>query len=118
MAPINDEISCSFAKVTSSLFFTKSKKCGLCLSTQNKSDNVIATLLELLIALSKADLGSPTSHKYPSKKTISLFLIEFTLTSFSLIFPAVPRNVHIVLSESGVISIKQVPVGNSSFFLE
>ena len=30
--------------------------------------------------------------------------------SFSFIFPAVPRKVHIVLSESGVINIKQVPV--------
>ena len=38
--------------------------------------------------------------------------------SFSLILPAVPRNVHIVLSESGVIKIKQVPVGIASFFLE
>ena len=32
------------------------------------------------------------------------------------IFPAVPRNVHIVLSESGVIKIKQDPVGISSCF--
>ena len=38
--------------------------------------------------------------------------------SFSLIFPAVPKKVHIVLSESGVTKIKQVPVGNSSFFFE
>ena len=37
---------------------------------------------------------------------------------FSFIFPAVPRNVHIVLSESGVIKIKQVPVGRPSFFFE
>ena len=36
--------------------------------------------------------------------------------SFSLILPAVPKYVIIVLSESGVISIKQVPVGNISFF--
>ena len=53
-----------------------------------------------------------------SRKTISLFLIEFTSTSSLLIFPAVPKNVHIVLSESGVINIKQVPVGKFSFFLE
>ena len=36
--------------------------------------------------------------------------------SFSFILPAVPKYVIIVLSESGVISIKQVPVGNISFF--
>ena len=47
----------------SSLFFTSSKKLALCLSTQNKSDNDIATLFEFLIALSKAFLGSPSSHK-------------------------------------------------------
>ena len=49
---------------------------------------------------------------------ISLFFIALVFISFSLIFPAVPRKVHIVLSESGVINIKQVPVGNVSFFLE
>ena len=48
----------------------------------------------------------------------SLLLIASKLTSFSLILPAVPKNVHIVRSESGVTNIKQVPVGNSSFFLE
>ena len=32
-----------------------------------------------------------------------------------LILPAVPKNVHIVLSESGVIKIKQLRVGNNSF---
>ena len=102
----------------SNLFFTKSKKFDLCLSTQNKSDKDIAALFEFLIALSKAFLGSPSSHKYPSKKIISLFLIALMSTSFSFIFPAVPRKVHIVLSESGVINIRQVPVGNFSFFLE
>ena len=40
---INDKISCSLAKIISSLFFTKSKKSFLCLSTQNKSDKDIAT---------------------------------------------------------------------------
>ena len=102
----------------SNLFFTKSKKCGLCLSTQNKSDSDIATLFEFCIALSNAVLGSPSSHKYPSKKVISLLFTALTSTSFLLIFPAVPKNVHMVLSESGVINIRQVPVGNSSFFLE
>ena len=78
----------------------------------------MATLFEYSIAFSKAFLGSPSSHRYPSKKVISLFFTELIFISFSLIFPAVPRNVHIVLSESGVINIKQVPVGNSSFFFE
>ena len=36
----------------------------------------------------------------------------------SFIFPAVPKNVHIVLSESGVTKIRHVPVGSSSFFFE
>jgi len=31
--------------------------------------------------------------------------------------PAVPKKVHIVLSESGVIKIKQLPEEMSSFFL-
>ena len=53
-----------------------------------------------------------------SKKINSLFFTEFSSISLSLIFPAMPKKVHIVLSESGVINIKQVPVGNSSFFLE
>ena len=35
LASINDLISCSLAKVISSLFLTKSKKLLLCLSTQN-----------------------------------------------------------------------------------
>ena len=43
-ASIKEAISCSFAKVMSNLFFTKSKKFGLCLSTQNKSERDIATL--------------------------------------------------------------------------
>ena len=63
LASISDIITCSFAKVISILSLTSSKKCGLCLSTQNKSDRDIATLLEFLIALSKAVLGSPSSHK-------------------------------------------------------
>ena len=62
-ALINDVISCSLAKMISSLFLANSKKCSLCLSTQNKSDNDIATLFEYVIALSKAFLGSPSSHK-------------------------------------------------------
>ena len=98
------------------LFFTKSKKWGLCRSTQNRSDSDIATLFELLIALSKAFLGSPSSQRYPSKNKISLFFTAFVSISFSLIFPAVPRKVTIVLSESGVINIKHVPVGIISFF--
>ena len=66
----------------SSLFLANSKKCSLCLSTQNKSDKDIATLLEFIIALLNAFFGSPSSHKYPSKKVISLF---FTiLASISL----------------------------------
>ena len=53
-----------------------------------------------------------------SKKINSLFLIAFSSISWSLTFPAIPKNVHIVLSESGVINIKQVPVEiSSSFFL-
>ena len=38
--------------------------------------------------------------------------------SWSLIFPAVPKKVHIVLSESGVIKIKQLPVEIGSFFFK
>ena len=102
----------------SNLFFTNSKKCFLCLSTQNKSDNVIATLFELLIACSKAVLGSPSSHKYPSKNKISLSFTALIFISLAFIFPAVPRKVTMVLSESGVTNIKQVPVGVISFFLE
>ena len=45
-------------------------------------------------------------------------LIASILISFSLIFPAIPKKVHIVLSESGVIKIRHVPVGASSSFLE
>ena len=60
---INDNISCSFAKIISSLFLTNSKKCGLCLSTQKRSDNDIATFFECVIALFKAFFGSPSSHK-------------------------------------------------------
>ena len=41
----------------------------------------------------------------------------FSLISFWLIFPAIPKNVTIVLSASGVIKIKQVPVGETSSFL-
>ena len=63
LASINDVISCSFAKMISSLFLANYKKCFLCLSKQNKSDNDIATLFEYVIALSKAFLGSPSSHK-------------------------------------------------------
>ena len=48
----------------------------------------------------------------------SVIFIGLISISLSLIFPAVPRKVHIVLSESGVINIKQVPVGSVSFFLE
>ena len=48
----------------------------------------------------------------------SLFLIASELTSCSSILPAIPKKVHIVLSESGVTNIKQVPVGSSSFFFE
>ena len=62
-ALINELIYCSLAKVISSLFLTKFKKCSLCLSTQNKSESDIATLFALLIALSNAFLGSPSSHK-------------------------------------------------------
>ena len=70
------------------------------------------------MALSKAFLGSPSSHKYPSKKTISLLFTVFKEMSSALIFPAVPKKVHIVLSESGVTRIRQVPVGRISFFLK
>ena len=56
--------------------------------------------------------------KYPSKKTILLLFIVSKEMSSSLIFPAVPKKVHIVLSESGVTRIKQVPVGRSSFFFK
>ena len=115
---IKDKISCSFANTISSLFLTNSKNCFLCLSTQNKSDKDIATLFELFIALSNALLGSPSSQRYPSKNVISAFLISLTLISLSFIFPAVPKKVHIVLSESGVINIKQLPVGISSLFFE
>ncbi len=88
------------------------------IQNSNKVVMSLSDLFALLIAFSNAFFGSPSSHKYPSKNVISLFLTALTSTSFSLIFPAIPRNVHIVLSESGVINIKQVPVGNSSFFLE
>ena len=60
---INDIISCSLANVISNLFLTNSKKLDLCLSTQNKSDKDIATLLELLIAFSNAFFGSPSSQR-------------------------------------------------------
>ena len=89
----------------------------MCLSTQKRSDKDIATLFELFIALSNAFFGSPSSHKYPSSMVISAFFKSFSLISLSLIFPAVPKKVHIVLSESGVISIKQLPVGIGSSFL-
>ena len=78
----------------------------------------MATFFALSIAVSKAFLGSPSSQRYPSKNNISLFFTEETSISFSLIFPAVPRKVTIVLSESGVTNIKQVPVGIFSFFFE
>ena len=90
----------------------------MCLSTQNLSESDMAVFLELLIAFSKAFFGCPSSQRYPSKKVISLLLIASILISFSLIFPAIPKKVHIVLSESGVIKIKHVPVGASSSFLE
>ena len=61
----------------SNLFFTRFRNCSLCLSTQKRSDNDIATLFELLIAFSKAFLGSPSSHKYPSKKVISALKKRF-----------------------------------------
>ena len=77
----------------------------------------MAILFEYLIASLNASLGSPSSHKYPSRKVISLFLIALTSMSVLLIFPAVPRKVHIVRSESGVINIRHVPVGKFSFFL-
>ena len=35
---------------------------------KTSSESVIATFFELLIALSKAFLGPPSSHRYPSKK--------------------------------------------------
>ena len=75
-----------------------------------KQGFAVATLFELLIAFSNATFGSPSSQRYPSKNKISLFLTAFLSISFSLIFPAVPRKVTMVLSESGVINIKQVPV--------
>ena len=43
--PIRDKISCSFAKVISNLFLTKFKKCGLCLSTQNRSEMTLQLYL-------------------------------------------------------------------------
>jgi hypothetical protein len=49
---------------------------------------------------------------------MSLSLTFSILTSFSFIFPAIPKKVHIVRSESGVINIKQVPVGIASSFFE
>ena len=59
------------------------------------------------------DEGDPKSAFDKAMK-----LSNKTAMSLSLIFPAIPRKVHIVLSESGVIKIKQVPVGiTSSFFL-
>ena len=48
-------------------------------------DKDIATLFALVIALSKAFLGSPSSHKYPSKRIISLCFIALVSTSSSLI---------------------------------
>ena len=51
-----------------------------------------------------------------SKKTNSQFLTAFSSISLSLIFPAIPKKVHIVLSKSGVIKIKHVPVGMASSF--
>ena len=73
---------------------------------------------KLFIDFSKAFFGSPSSQRYPSRNKISLFFTAFVSISFSLILPAVPRKVTMVLSESGVTNIKQVPVGISSFFLE
>ena len=64
------------------------------------------------------DEGEPKKAFDKAINIISLCLTAFKFTSFSLIFPAVPKNVHMVLSESGVTNIKQVPVGNSSFFFE
>ena len=49
------------------------------------------------------------------QKNYFTFFITLESISFSFILPAIPRNVHIVLSESGVIKIKQVPVGRASF---
>ena len=63
LASTRDEISCSFAKVISNLFLTKSRKCGLCLSTQNLSDHDIATFFEFLIAFSNAFFGLPSSQR-------------------------------------------------------
>ena len=63
LASIKELISCSLQKVISNLLFTISKNLDLCLSTQKRSDNDMATLFELLIALSKAFFGSPSSHK-------------------------------------------------------
>ena len=88
----------------------------------NLSKKIVMTLsdkfcVDRLIALSNAFLGSPSSHKYPSRKINSLFFIALSSISLSLIFLAIPKKVHIVLSESGVINIRQVPVGiDSSFF--
>ena len=61
------------------------------------------------------------AHPHPISNLLKILFHFFNcirITSFSLIFPAVPKNVHIVLSESGVTNIKQVPVGNSSFFFD
>ena len=69
-------------------------------------------LREILDHCSKSKLRVKQDQKIIS----DLFTISAS-TSFSLIFPAVPRNVHIVLSESGVTNIKHVPVGNFSLFL-
>ena len=99
----------------SSEFFTKSKKLTLCLSTQNLSERDIAVFFEFFIAFSKAflDVLRPTDSLQKRNFT---FLIASISISFSLICPATPRKVYIVLSESGVIKIRHVPVGVTSFF--
>ena len=62
--------------------------------------------------------GSELDILKGAKKTISEFFTSSSLTSSLLILPAVPKKVTIVLSESGVMRIKQEPVGiGSSFFL-
>ena len=85
---------------------------------------IVVTLVPLLFliidgnAVGSAAGMSMANSNYTVTDVISLCLIASELTSFSFIFPAVPKKVHIVLSESGVTNIRQVPVGNSSFFFE
>ena len=70
LASINEVISCSFAKIISKLFLTNSKKFGLCLSTQNKSDNDIAVFFEFWRVWGRfwTDFGPNWRHKWTPRE--------------------------------------------------